>query len=105
MIKLLEATHGQWLYWCVQIHDNATGTRVTACKEEILQEIERQLKLGMEDLLDEDQYLADINLDDLESSSGERQKYWLLAIHAAREASLLGRQQTLNNCRQRTIVR
>jgi hypothetical protein len=83
VIKLLEATHGQWLYWCVQIHDNATGTRVMACKKEILQEIERQLELGMEDLLDEDQYLAEINLDDLESSSGERQEYWLLAIHAA----------------------
>ena len=104
MIKLLEATHGQWLYWCVQIHDNATGTQVTACKEEILLEIERQLELGMEDLLDEDQYPAVINLDDLESSSGEHQEYWLLAICAAQEASLLRRQQTSNNCR-RTIVR
>jgi hypothetical protein len=104
VIKLLEATHGQWLYQCVQIHDNATGTRVMARKEGILQEIERQLKLGTEDLLDEDQYLAEINLDDLESSSGERQEYWLLAICAAQEASLLGRQQTSNNCR-RTIVR
>jgi hypothetical protein len=37
VIKLLEATHGQWLYWCVQIHDNATGTRVTVRKKEILQ--------------------------------------------------------------------
>jgi hypothetical protein len=99
VIKLLEATHGQWSYRCVQIHDNATGTQVTAHNEEILQEIERQLKLGMEDLLDEDQYLAEINLDDLESSSGERQEYWLLAIRAAREASLLGRQQKSNNLR------
>ncbi len=99
MIKLLEATHGHWLYWCVQIHDNATGTQVTARKEEILQEIEKQLKLGTEDLLYEDQYLAEINLDDLESSSGEGQEYWLLAICAAREASLLGRQQTSSNCR------
>jgi hypothetical protein len=79
------------------------GTCVTTHKEEILQEIERQLELGMEDLLDEDQYLAEINLDDLESSSGERQEYWLLAIHAAREAGLLWRQQTSNNCRQRAV--
>ena len=104
VIKLLKATHGQWLYRCVQIHDKVTGTHVTARKEEILQEIEMQLKLGMEDLLDEDQYLAEINLDDLESSLGERQEYWLLAICAAREASLLWRQQTSNNCR-RTAVR
>ncbi len=70
-----------------------------ARKEEILQEIERQLELGMEDLLDEDQYLAEINLDDLETSSGECQEYWLLAICTAREASLLGKQQTSNNRR------
>ncbi len=104
MIKLLEANHGQWLYRCVQIHEKVTGTRVTARKEEILQEIERQLKLGTEDLLDEDQYLAEINLDDLESSLGEPQEYCLLAICAAREAGLLWRQQTSNNCR-RTAVR
>ncbi len=104
VIKLLEATHGQWLYWCVQIHDNATGTGVMAHKEEILQEIERHLEFGTEDFLDEDQYLAEINLNDLESSSGEHQEHWLLTICAAREASLLGRQQTSNNCRQ-TIVR
>jgi hypothetical protein len=92
VIKLLEATHGQWLYRCEQINDKVTGSCITACKEEILQEIERQLELGTEDLLDEDQYLAEINLDDLESSSGERQEYWLLAIRAAREAGLLWRQ-------------
>jgi hypothetical protein len=72
--------------------------------EEILQEIEWQLELGTEDLLDEDQYLVEINLDDMESSSGECQEYWLPKICAAREASLLGRQQTSNNWR-RTIVR
>jgi hypothetical protein len=104
VIKLLEATHGQWLYRCVQIHVKVTGTLVTAHMEEILQEIVRQLKLGMEDLLDEDQYLAEINLNDLESSLGEHQEYWLLAICAAREAGLLRGQQTSNNCR-RTAVR
>ncbi len=99
MIKLLEATLGQRLYQCVQIHDKVTGTRVTAPKEEIQQEIERQLELRMEDLLDKDQYLAEINLDDLESSLGECQEYWLLAICTAREACLLRRQQTSNTCR------
>ena len=91
VIKLLKATHGQWLYRCVQIPDKVTGTRVTAHKEEIQPEIERQLELGTEALLDEDQYLAETNLNDLESSLGERQEYWLLTIHAAREACLLRR--------------
>ena len=33
-----------------------------------------------EDLLEEDKFLAEVNLDDLEESSGERQTYWLLAM-------------------------
>jgi hypothetical protein len=45
--------------------------------------------MGYNSLIDEDQFLAEINLEDLESTSGERQEYWLVAIRAAREASLL----------------
>ncbi len=94
IIKLLEATHGQWLYRCVQVHDRVSGTRATARKEEIQLAIEAHQEMGMEDLLEEDQYLAEVNLEDLESTSGERQEYWLIAIRAAREASILqgGRQ-------------
>ncbi len=96
VVKLLETTHGQWLYRCVQIHNKVAGTRIIACKEEIQRKIERQLELGTEDLLDVDQYLVEINTNDLESSSGERQEYWLLAICSVRKAGLLCRQQQLN---------
>jgi hypothetical protein len=37
----------------------------------------------------------EINLDELNDTTGEDQEYWLLALQAAREASLLRRQ--LNN--------
>ncbi len=40
-------------------------------------------------LLAEDQYLAEINLADLETSSGEQHEYWLLAIKAAKKATVL----------------
>ncbi len=40
-------------------------------------------------LLEEDQYLEEVNLEDLESTSGERQEYWLVAMRAAREAGLI----------------
>ncbi len=33
----------------------------------------------------------EINLEDLEHTSGKRQEYWLVAIQAAREASRLQR--------------
>jgi hypothetical protein len=78
----------------VQVHDRVLGTRATARKEEIQLAIEAQQVMGTDDLLEEDQYLAEVNLEDLESTSGERQEYWLIAIRTARKASILqgGRQ-------------
>jgi hypothetical protein len=52
----------------------------TAKKEELLVEIEQHRELGDEGLLEEDKYLAEVNLEDLASMSGERQHYWLLNI-------------------------
>jgi hypothetical protein len=40
----------------------------------------------MENLLDVDQYLAEVNTNDLESGSGERQEYWLHTFCAEQKA-------------------
>ena len=98
--RLLEITHGQWLYRCVQIHDKTQGTLITNRKENIQRQIEEEMNKGWDDLLEEDQYLAEINLEDLEASNGERQEYWLLSIRAARAASTHTRR---NQRRQQTI--
>jgi len=58
---------------------------------ELMREIEKQLELGTEGLPQEDRYLLEINLKDLETTSGEKQTYWLLAIRAARRAHRLTR--------------
>jgi len=87
--RLLEVTHGQWLYRNVQVHDRITGTLATQQKEELQMEIERQQELGTERLLEDDCYLAEYNLGGLEDTSGIRETYWLLAIQAEREASRL----------------
>ena len=87
--KLLEVTHGQWLYRNIQVHDKISGTLVTLRKEELQLEIEQQQELGTAGLLDEDCHLAECNLGDLEDSSGAKETYWLLAIRAAREGSRL----------------
>ena len=71
------------------VHDAVSGVQATARKEELQTEIEEQRDLGGEGLREEDEYLMEINLDDLESSSGETQQYWLLAIRAARLAQQL----------------
>jgi hypothetical protein len=90
-IKLLERTHGQWLYCCVQVHNKVSGTQATQCKKELQMAIKAQQDIGQEDLLEEDQYLVEVNKEDLEHTSSERQEYWLVAIQAAREASCLQR--------------
>ena len=91
VVKLLECTHGLWLYRNLHVHDSLAGAATPARKEEIQQFIEDQLERGGEDLDDDDKFLLDINLDDLETSSGEEQHYWLLQIEAARCASALRR--------------
>ena len=93
ILKLLEATHGQWLYRNVQIHNSVAGTQATLRKEAIQQEIEEQMEMGTNGLLDEDLWLMEVNLGDLETTSGELEEYWLIAIRAAREASTLTQQR------------
>jgi hypothetical protein len=62
---------------------------VTAHKEELMKEIEHQLDLGEEGLAEEDQFLLECNFDELATTNGEQQEYWILAIQAAREACRL----------------
>ena len=45
MIKLLEATHGQWLYRNVVVHDIVGGLEAVKRKQELQSEIERQVEL------------------------------------------------------------
>jgi hypothetical protein len=96
VIQLLEITHGQWLYRNVQVHDNVSGIVATERKEKLQEAIETQILQGGEGLAEEDKYLLDIRLDDLESTSGETQEYWLLAIQATRDACILRSEQAAN---------
>jgi hypothetical protein len=95
--KLLETAHGQWIYRNIQIHDSTTGTLVTLWKEAIQKEIEEQQEMGGHGLLEEDQWMLEVNLGDLENTGGEQEEYWLLAIKAARKAATLttGQPQTV----------
>jgi hypothetical protein len=91
ILKLLEATHGQWLYRKVQIYDVVSGTQATIRKEAIQKEIEAQMELGEAGLLEEDNWMLEVNFGDLESTSGEQEQYWLVAIKATWEAAMLTR--------------
>ncbi len=93
IMQLLQVTHTQWIYRCMLVHDRTTGILISAHKADLLKEIEHQLSLGPDDLAEEDRFLLECNFDDITSTSGEAQGYWLLGIQAAREASRLRRKR------------
>ncbi len=61
--------------------------------------------MGMEGLMKEDQCLAEVNLEDLESTTGKRQEYWLIAICAAWDASILQGDQITRQRHRQTAIR
>jgi hypothetical protein len=63
--------------------------QVTLRKEAIQREIKEQMELGEAGLLEEDQFMMEVNLGNLENTSGENREYWLLAIKAAWMAATL----------------
>jgi hypothetical protein len=87
--KLLEVTHGQWLYRNVHVHDATAGIEATARKEEIQRFIEDQIELGEKGLGAQDHHLLEVNLEDLEMTTGDEQHLWLLQIQSARRERTL----------------
>ena len=60
--KLLQITHGQWIYRCVLVHDRSIGTLVNQHKAQLLEEITKQLSMGAESLMEDDKFLLECNL-------------------------------------------
>ncbi len=87
--QLLHVTHGQWIYRCVLVHDRTTGTLVNQHKAMLLEEITKQLSMGVESLMEDDKFLLEYNLSDIATTNGKQQEYCLLAIQAARKAGQL----------------
>jgi len=81
--KLLEATHGIWIYRNLAMHHNTSGLLATQEKEQLINEIENQMEKGGEGLTEHDKWMLEIDIDKLDKSSGERESYWLLAIQTA----------------------
>jgi hypothetical protein len=59
----------------------------------IQQEIEEQMDQGKEGLLEEDHWMMEVNLGDMETTLGEQEEYWLLATRAAQVAATIDWQQ------------
>ena len=89
IICQIEIIQGQWLYQNVHVHDTVPGLHATHRKEELKKEIKDQIQMGGDRLVEDGKYLLEINFKDMETTSGERQEYWLLAKQAARETRIL----------------
>ncbi len=83
--KLLEATHGVWIYCNIMIHDSTSGMIASKEKEHLLDEIEKQMEMGGEGLAEHDKWMLEVNLGEMDTSTGEKESYWLLAIRTARQ--------------------
>eukprot|EP00956_Cyclotella_meneghiniana_P030106 scaffold74950_cov70-Cyclotella_meneghiniana.AAC.2 len=70
----------------VKSWSEVSGEKATRRKESIRIELEHQMSLDENGLTEEDQYLLELNLDDLDHSTGEDQAIWLLLLKAARKA-------------------
>ena len=73
------------------VHDTVSGLKAGERKEELQREIEDQIQLVGVGLYVKDRYLLEINLEDLDNSTGEDQYYWLIAIREARDDRILRR--------------
>ena len=73
------------------VHDRTTGVLISTHTADLLKEIERQISLGPDDLAEENRFLLECNFNDITSTTGEAQGYWLLGIQAAKEASRIRR--------------
>ena len=56
VLKLLEATHVQWLYGNVQVHYTVSDIKATERKEEIQKYIEEQMEIGEQGLEGRDHF-------------------------------------------------
>jgi hypothetical protein len=87
--KLLQITHSQWIYQNISPHDRQHGYLHTKNAAEIMQEIETLSNLAPEDVPEASRFLLDINFTDISRFHIETQKYWTLAVNAARTAQEL----------------
>ena len=75
------------------IHDTVSGLKAAERKEDLQKAVEEEIEVGGAGLDKQDRYLLEINLEDLETSSGEDQYYWLVEIRSARVDRIPRRRQ------------
>ena len=81
--KLLQITHGQWIFRNISLHDKTQGYLRNKKADELLQIINEFSEVAPEDIPEDSRFLLEINFTDLTKSHLETQTYWTLAMDAA----------------------
>ena len=84
--KLLQLTHSQWIYQNISLPNRQHGYLCAMNAAEIMQEIETLSNLAPKEVIKESFFLLKINFTDLSGFHIKAQKYWILAVNAARMA-------------------
>ena len=61
--KLLEMTHAQWIFRCITKHHQTKGMIVLKPTEDLLQEVERQLSMGADNVPEDDRWMLELDMD------------------------------------------
>ena len=85
--KLLDITHGQWIYRNVFVHGKQEDGLSTKEREELQLKLEQQYIEGGTTLLDKDKHLMEVDFTGLWARSGIDKQYWYRAMVQARAAA------------------
>ena len=91
--KIINITHGQWLYRNFSLHNSTKGLLHLKRQEEVLTSITHLAECDPQDIPDDSQFLLEIEVD-APTTSLVQQEYWVAAMQAALVA---GRRRTRQN--------
>lgn len=88
---LLQISHGQWIYCNKVVHNKTSGLHCNNEKSWLQEHIDEELCQEVQHLWPEDWYLMMFELDNLDTTAGKWQEYWLLAVETT---GLLGQMES-----------
>ena len=86
VLKLLDISHGQWMYRNFSLHNKCRGHLKLSHQAEVLTEIAILSESRPEDIPPESRFLLEVETATLDKQTLARQEYWVAAMKAALKA-------------------
>lgn len=86
VLKLLDISHGQWMYRNFSLHNKCRGHLKLTHQAEVLTEIAILSESRPEDIPPESRFLLEVETVNLDGQTLARQEYWVAAMKAALKA-------------------